>query len=166
MAELEKALERQKKSKTIFLNFDEVLSEFKVKELDLKDALWQGMVVKEDLFRAYLTELNSDDYENSFVRIFCSEDAIIPTWAYMLLADKLSNAQTVVFGDAVELNDAMVAHWVKARTEEEFTGKRVILKGCAQYELSPSTYMLVTQYLSKRAKKLYFGEPCSTVPVF
>lgn len=166
MADLEKALERQKKSKNIFLNFDEVLAEFEVKELDLKEALWQGMVVKEDLFRTFVDELDATSFEGAFVRVFCSEDAIIPTWAYMLIADKISSAQAVIFGETSDLNDAMVRHWLSQQSKEEFDGRRVILKGCSQYSLSPSTYMLVTQYLSNHAKKLYFGEPCSTVPVF
>lgn len=137
------------------------------KVLDIKDALFMGMILKEKDFRDWVKQHDWEQYRSACVAITCSADAIIPTWAYMLIAARLEGvAAFFVFGDLDSLETAL---YVKALAEvdvEEYRDKRVVIKGCGDLPVPASAYVEISRRLLPVVKSLMYGEPCSTVPVF
>jgi len=135
--------------------------------IDIKDQLFQGMILRERDFRTWVKEHDWSQYEGRHVAITCSVDAIIQTWAWMILTIKLQPfAKTVVFGTEQDLELALWREVLNNIDWEEFTDRPVVLKGCSDIEIPTSIYVEATQRLMPRVKKLSFGEPCSTVPVY
>ncbi|QRR02908.1 DUF2480 family protein [Dyadobacter sandarakinus] len=134
---------------------------------DIKDNLWQGLILKEKDFRDFLKTHDWTQYQDKNVSVICSEDAIVPTWAYMLLALHLEPyANAVVFGDMTALEDNLFADALQKLDIEEFRGKKVVVKGCSKFPVPISAYMLISQMLKPVVQSLMFGEPCSTVPLY
>ncbi len=135
--------------------------------IDIKDQLFQGMILRERDFRTWVKEHEWSQYEGKHVAITCSVDAIIQTWAWMILTIKLQPfAKTVVFGTEQDLELVLWREVLNDIVWEEFTDRPVVLKGCSDIEIPTSIYVEATQRLMARVKKLSFGEPCSTVPVY
>lgn len=134
---------------------------------DIKDNLFHGLILKEQDFRAFIKDHDWTQYEGKNIAITCSADAIVPTWAYMLLANRMKPyANEVVFGD---LNTLETLLYTKALTKiniSDFAGERVVIKGCAELEIPVSAYVELTNLLTPVAKSIMYGEPCSTVPIF
>ena len=134
---------------------------------DIKDNLFMGMILKEKDFRDFLKAHDWAQYTGKNVAIVCSEDAIVPTWAYMLLAIQLEPyANTVVFGDLTALEDKLFSDAISKINPEEFIGKKVVVKGCSKVSVPISAYVAITNLLKPVAQSLMFGEPCSTVPLY
>lgn len=136
-------------------------------QIDLKNFLWQGIALKEKEYREQLKNINWDSYQNKLVAVTCSEDAIIPTWAYMLIASKLQPyAAKIVFGNLEQLDSIIFEQFLEKFPIENYLDKKVVIKGCGKYQISPNAYMLLTTKLQNVASSIMFGEPCSTVPVY
>ncbi|GAB2766684.1 DUF2480 family protein [Rhabdobacter roseus] len=134
---------------------------------DLKDNLFQGLILREKDFREFLKTHDWTQYTGKNVAITCSEDAIVPTWAYMLLATQLEpHAHTVVFGDLSTLEDKLFFEAIARLDLEEFRGKRVVVKGCSKHPVPTSAYVEISRLLRPLVQSLMFGEPCSTVPLY
>ncbi|KAA6440038.1 DUF2480 family protein [Dyadobacter flavalbus] len=134
---------------------------------DIKDNLWQGMILREKDFREFLKSHDWAQYQGKNVAIICSEDAIVPTWAYMLLAVQLEPyANAVVFGDLDALESKLFADAIHKLNPEEFAGKRVVVKGCSKVSVPVSAYVEISTLLKPVVQSLMFGEPCSTVPIY
>lgn len=134
---------------------------------DLKDNLFQGMILREKDFRNFLKEHDWSAYEGKNVAIICSEDAIVPTWAYMLLALHLEpHAYHVVFGDEEKLIEKLFYDALARINPEDFRDKRVVVKGCSKHPVPVSAYVEITRLLKPVVRSLMFGEPCSTVPLY
>lgn len=134
---------------------------------DIKNNLFQGLILREKDFRAFLKEHDFSLYEGKFVGIICSADAIVPTWAYMLLASHMEPyAKKVVFGDTDTLETVLYLEALDAVDFEQFRDKRVIVKGCADVPVPSAGYVELTNRLRKVARSIMFGEACSTVPVY
>lgn len=134
---------------------------------DIKDNLWQGMILREKDFRDFLKSHDWTQYQGKNVAIICSEDAIIPTWAYMLLAVQLEPyANNVVFGDLGVLEEKLYADSIRKIDPSEYAGKRVVVKGCSKVDVPISAYVEISRLLKPVVQSLMFGEPCSTVPVY
>lgn len=134
---------------------------------DIKNDLWQGMALKEKDFREHVSSYDWSEYEGKHVAINCSADAIVPTWAYMLLATALKPyAQTVVFGDLHKLEERLFEEVLENMDLEEYRDRRVVIKGCGEKEIPESVFVDLTQKLQGVAKAIMYGEPCSTVPVY
>lgn len=134
---------------------------------DLKDNLFMGMILKEKDFREFLKNHDWSIYEGKNVAIICSEDAIVPTWAYMLLSLKLSPyANTVVYGDLRQLEDKLYYDAIAKINPLDYADARVVVKGCSKVPVPTSAYVEITQKLMPYVKSLMFGEPCSTVPLY
>jgi hypothetical protein len=134
--------------------------------LDIKDQLFQGMILREKDFRAFLKEHDWSIYEGKSVAITCSEDAIIPTWAYMLLSIKLKTAKKTVYGSLDDLEQALYQEVLRSIDFSKFEGKRVVIKGCSDESIPEQVYVEATQMLLPYAASIMFGEPCSTVPLY
>lgn len=135
--------------------------------IDIKEQLWQGMVLKEKDFRAYITNQDWSLFQGKVVHVFCSEDAIIPPWAYMLMASALQPyAAQVVFGDEKTAIETLVMEKINALNSEEYQDARVVIKGCAKIPNIEKAFTALTMKLRGSVKSLMYGEPCSTVPIY
>ncbi len=151
----------------ITLNLEEYYHTGERLVYDIKDNLFHGLMLREKDFREFIKSHDWSVYTGKNVAITCSADAIVPTWAYMLLANKLSPfANEVVFGN-LETLEAVLFTKALARIDiNAYADERVVVKGCADIDIPVSAYVEITRQLSKVAKSIMYGEPCSTVPIF
>lgn len=134
---------------------------------DIKDNLHQGIILKESDFRAFLRDNDWSFYSEKHVAVFCSVDAIIPNWAFMLLTSKLSPyAKTVVYGNLDYLESELYRQAIRELNPEDYKEKKIVVKGCGEKAVPVSAYMDVMTFLQPVASSVMFGEPCSTVPIF
>ena len=134
--------------------------------LDLKDFLFQGIVLKEKEFRQSLKEFNFSIYTNKTVALNCSADAIIPMWAFMLVTSYLNSVNSdIYFGIREDVFQQIFTNNINAIDASEFEKKKVIVKGCGQIPLTEALYIAITKKLQNTVSSLMFGEACSAVPV-
>jgi hypothetical protein len=134
---------------------------------DLKDNLFMGMILKEKDFRAFLKEHDWSQYAGKNVAITCTEDAIVPTWAYMLLTLQLQPyANTVVYGTLDDLNEKLYFDAIATIQPEDYRNAKVVVKGCSKVAVPTAAYVELTRVLTPVVQSLLFGEPCSTVPLY
>ena len=135
--------------------------------LEVKDFLFQGIILKEKEFRTSLKEFDFSIYQGKTVAVNCSADAIVPMWAFMLVTSYLKGiASEIHFGKKEDVFQQIFTANIDAIDSTEFEGKKVIVKGCGQIPLSASLYMAITKKLQNTVSSLMFGEACSAVPVF
>lgn len=134
---------------------------------DIKDHLFMGMIVKEKEYRESLKAIDWEQYRNKIVAITCSADAIIPMWAYMLIAAKLEPVCKIfVLGTENEARKQIFLNNINSIDTAEYVDQRVIIKGCGETPIGDFAYMEITKKLRPVAKSIMYGEPCSTVPVY
>lgn len=134
---------------------------------DMKDYLFMGMILKEKDFREALKKIDWETYRDKNVAVTCSADAIIPVWAYMLVATYLQPfAKEIVMGDEKELHKTIFLKNLSAIDIKEYTDKKVVIKGCGETPIADYVYMEITKLLRPVVKSIMYGEPCSTVPVY
>lgn len=142
-------------------------NEGKVVEFDLAPFLFQGMILKEKDFRMAMKEQDWMAFAGSHVAVFCSADAIVPIWAYMLVASKLKNhAVSVGFGTVSEVIRDFFVRALDDKDWSVYQDRIVVIKGCGNRIVPMDAYMIATQKLQSVAKKLMYGEPCSSVPLW
>ena len=135
--------------------------------LDIKDLLFEGLVLKEKDLREFIKRNNWEQYQNKHVAITCSADAIIPNWAFMLIATALQPyAAMIQCGDLNQLEEKIFQIELSKINWDEFRGKKIVVKGCSNINVPVSIYVEVVRYLQPVASSIMFGEPCSTVPLF
>lgn len=134
---------------------------------DIAPLLWEGIALKEKDFRAFVKEHDWAQYQGKLVSVHCSVDAIIPTWAYMLVAAHLQpHCVFLSQGDAEQLERAVFTWFVEKLDIEPYRGARVVVKGCSKLPVPLNAYVELTAKLLPVVKSLMFGEPCSTVPLY
>jgi len=134
---------------------------------DIKPFLFREMILREKDFRLALAEHNWEQYLGKQVAVTCTADAIIPMWAYMLIASALTPVAKLVFsGTAAELSAQRILDNIATLDVAEYTDKRVVVKGCGDKAMPESAYLAITARLRPVVKSLMYGEPCSTVPVY
>jgi hypothetical protein len=139
----------------------------KVVVFDLKPLLFMEMIIKEKDFRASLQSTDWEVYKGKSVTVTCSADAIIPMWAYMLVASYLQPvAADVYFGTEEEAIRQIFQKNIENIDINEFVDKRLVVKGCGDLDVGPFAYLAITKKLRPVAKSIMYGEPCSTVPIF
>ncbi len=165
---MDKIVNRVAKSPLISLDLEDYLDKGEKVIFDLKDVLFQGIILREKDFRAFIKENDWSKYEGKNIGLVCSVDAIIPTWAYMLLVTKLKEfANVVLYGDENAIEKAIIDQAVSMCIEEnDFEGKKVVVKGCGNVQNIEYAYTLITDKLLSKVSSLMYGEPCSTVPIF
>ncbi len=154
-------------SSLITLDLEKYYPEVQLAHFDIKDYLFKELLLKEKDFRAALKEHNWEQYAGKTLLVYCSSDAIIPIWAYMLIA---SYAQPY----AADLYQGMEEKFLENAFDKilnemdysSFMDQRIVIKGCSNKKVPLSAYLKLTQYLRPIAKSIMFGEPCSTVPIF
>ena len=134
--------------------------------LDISQWLYEGLILRENEFRSAIRQLTVAHYQNAYVALHCSTDAIVPGWAYMLVATALEPvAKKVVVGSLNDLETVLYTEIIQHIEVSDFEGKPVIIKGCTQKPVPQSAYVLLSQKLAPVAKKILYGEACSSVPI-
>ena len=134
---------------------------------DLKDHLFMGLILKEKEFREAMKNLDWEKYRDKYVAVVCSVDAIIPMWAYMLVASYLQPAaKDIVLGDEKELHKTLFLKNIAAIDLEKLTDQRIVIKGCGEVPIGEFAYLEITRLLRPIAKSIMYGEACSTVPIY
>lgn len=155
------------KSGLITIDMEEWLSGAKILDYDIAQNLWQGLALKEKDFRDFIRDHDWSAYKGTFVRVHCSEDAVVPTWAYMLLASALApHAEVVFFGTQEEAELEFLRRRIGGLADADFEGSRVVIKGCSNRMISTQAYLELVNKLQPLVKSMMFGEPCSTVPLY
>ncbi|MCK9481090.1 MAG: DUF2480 family protein [Bacteroidia bacterium] len=136
--------------------------------IDLRENLYMGLILKEKEFRDYIKTNDWQEFANKYVAITCTADAIVPTWAYMLVASKLNGiAKKVVFGNLDTLETILLLENLhKHINSQDYHNAKLVIKGCSKIKISEAAYVEITNMLLPHVQSLMFGEPCSTVPVF
>ena len=134
---------------------------------DLKDYLYMDLMLREKEFRQALQEHDWSRYNGHILSVYCSANAIVASWAYMLVTQHaVPYTARVVFGSPESNTFEPFRAGLEGENWQRFAGKRVLLKGCAGREIPPSVYLFATQKLMPVAERIMYGEACSFVPVW
>jgi hypothetical protein len=151
----------------VTINLEEIYPEGKRMSVDIAAQLWQGIALKEKDFRDWIKLHDWEQYRDAYVAVYCSADAIIPHWAFMLVVSALSGiARRAVVASPPELESLIFRDLIFSLDPEVYRDARVVIKGCSDREVPVSAYSDLVFHLQPVVKSLMFGEPCSTVPVF
>jgi hypothetical protein len=166
--ETEKTLvNRVAESGLITINLEKFFPEGEIAVFDLKDYLFMELILKEKDFREALKQHDWSQYRGKILLTYCSTDAIIPTWAYMLVvANAVPFAADVFQGDEEAYLKAAFLRALAALDASQYDQQRIVIKGCSDKPVPAAAYVELTRKLQPYAQSIMFGEPCSTVPVF
>lgn len=135
--------------------------------LDIKDLLFQGLILREKDFREFVKNEDWSKYKDKYVALTCSADAIVPTWAYMLLATQLEPfAKSVVFGNLETLETILYNEALSKLNIDDYKNARIVIKGCGNLPVPKAAYVEIARLLRPVAKSIMYGEACSTVPLY
>ncbi|MEX2485611.1 MAG: DUF2480 family protein [Brumimicrobium sp.] len=164
---MEEIVNKVKKSGLVQMDLADYKPKSEIAVIDLKENLWQGLALKEKEFRSFIKSHDWSKYQGKVVGIHCSADAIIPTWAFMLVISKLQehNIESYV-GDVKEVEKELIRKNINQIDTSKYLNSKLIIKGCADIA-SPSFVMSeLLKKLQPVASSIMYGEPCSTVPVY
>jgi hypothetical protein len=149
------------------LDLETFYPENEIVVFDLKSMLFMEMIIKEKDFRETLLNTDWSVFEGQIVTVTCSADAIIPMWAYMLVASYLQPfASGVYFGNREEATNQYLLDQIRLLDTNQYADKRIVVKGCGDKNVGPAAYLEITNRLRPVVKSIMYGEPCSTVPIF
>lgn len=149
------------------INLEKYYPKEEISVFDMKDYLFMGLILKEKDFREALKNLDCSIYNDKYVAVTCTADAIIPVWAYMLVASYIQPyAKDVFFGDAQFVHKTLFLKNLSSIAIEDFVDKRIVVKGCGDLPVGEFAYLEITKLLRPVVKSIMYGEPCSTVPIF
>ncbi|UCE92747.1 MAG: DUF2480 family protein [Flavobacteriaceae bacterium] len=154
-------------SKLITIDLEDLYPKGKRVLFDISQWLYEGLILREKDFRESVKGHNWEQYQDSYVALHCSTDAIIPSWAYLLISASLSPyAKKCVVGDLELLENIIFNDIIQNFSVEEFKDRPVIVKGCSDKKIPESAYVELCQKLVPVVRSLMFGEACSSVPLF
>jgi hypothetical protein len=163
----EAIINKVSESALVTLNLEQFFPKEEIVLFDMKDYLFMGLILKEKEFRESLKTIDLNQYTKRTVAVTCSSDAVIPIWAYMLVASNLQPvASEVAFGTVEEVTNQLLLKNIGQINLIDYTDKRVVIKGCGELPVGESAYLEATKLLRPVAKSIMYGEPCSTVPIF
>jgi hypothetical protein len=163
----EEIINKVAKANIVQIDLSDFLNKESLLIFDLKQALWQEMIIKEDHFRDFIKDFDWSIYTDKSVAVYCSEDAIIPAWSFMLVATKLKEVNANInFGDLNEVQEIVFFENLSKINLNELEDQRVMVKGCSSVPNPNRAYVELTNLLVPKVKSLMFGEPCSAVPVY
>ncbi len=151
----------------VSFNLEDYYKKEERKLFDISPFLFQGIIVKEKEFRQAIKDYDWSQFKNCYVALQCSTDAIVPSWAFMLVSLSIAPyAIQVVHGSLFDLERELFVEELAKIDYKQYQNKLVIIKGCSQYPVPEFAYTMVAQKLLPLVKSLMFGEACSTVPLF
>jgi len=158
---------RVSESSLITIDLSEFLPNADPLLFDLSSYLYKGLILREKEYRQSLSETNWSPYNNKTVLVFCSNDAIIPVWAYMLAAVHLgAETSDIHFLTPDQWKEKEMIKNIQKTNPEKYYDSRIVIKGCGETKIPDSAYFEITKLLLPVAKSILYGEPCSTVPVY
>jgi hypothetical protein len=164
---MEELINRVAQSALVTLNLEELIHPGERVVYDIKDNLFMGLILKEKDFRAFIKDNDWSVYTGKNVAIINSADAIVPTWAYMLLATKLqAHANRYVFGNLEALEQVLFQEALAKINPEDYRDAKVVVKGCGNIPVPTFAYVEVMKILLPVVSSIMYGEPCSTVPLY
>lgn len=151
----------------ITLDLEDLHPKHEIVEFDLSDYLFRGLLLREKEFRIHLKELDWSQFNDKIVAVYCSTNAIVAQWAYMLIANYLiQNKISFYFGTKSEVFETVLNQAIQDISVSDYVDKIVVVKGCGKYPSPDVAYLEITKKLLPVVKSLMFGEPCSTVPIY
>jgi hypothetical protein len=163
----EEIINKVSQSALVTLDLESFFPTVEIQIFDLKPFLFMELILKEKDFRTALSTADWSIYSNKIVGVFCSADAVIPVWAYMLVTSYLQPiAKEVIMGDEAAVIRQILTKQIQAIDPNEYKDQRVVVKGCGDRPIGDFAYLEITKLLRPVAKSIMYGEPCSTVPVF
>lgn len=160
-------INRVANSGLINFNLENYFPKDEIVSFDLKEFLFQGLILKEKDFRNSLKEIDWSSYNSKILLVICSTDAIIPVWAYMLVSAYAEPFASQVFlGSKENFISSYYWEFIKQLDASKYEGQRVVIKGCSKKPVPASAYLALTTKLRPYAQSIMYGEPCSTVPIF
>lgn len=163
---MEEIVNRVAKSPLITLDLEEFYPKGERMIFDLKDYLYEGFVLREKDFREKLAAHNWDQYKDAYVAMNCSTDAILPSWAFLLVATYLQpQVKKMVQGNLVDLETAIFQDLIANLDVSAYENKKIIVKGCSKKPIPGTAYVQLIEKIQPHVQSLMFGEACSTVPL-
>jgi len=160
-------INRVASSGLITIDLEQFYPELEIVTFDLKDFLFMEMILKELDFRKALKEIDWSIYHGKVVTLLCSNDAIIPMWAYMLVVTYLEGvAATITEGTKEDYLSSYYNHLLDNMDMSPYQDKMIVIKGCGDKGVPIQAYVTLTARLQSVAKSIMYGEPCSTVPIY
>lgn len=154
-------------SKLVTIDLEDYYPQGKRIVFDIKDWLFEEIILKEKDFRSFVKNHNWSQYKDSYVALTCSTDAIIPSWAYMLITTELASfAKIIIIGNLKDLETSIFQDIIAQLSIDPFQDKPVIIKGCSEKSIPETAYTQLITKLIPVAKSIMYGEACSTVPLF
>ena len=151
----------------ITLNLEDFFPKEELVTFDLKDYLFMELILKEKDFRTALKDHDWEQYRGKILLVYCSTDAIIPVWAYMLVSAYAAPFAIDIFqGEAESFYKNVFRKALSAINPSDYEQKRIVIKGCSDKPVPPAAYVELTRLLQPFAQSIMYGEPCSTVPIF
>jgi len=167
MSEQGEIVNKVANSGLINFNISDLIPKGTRKGIDLKDFLFEGLILREADFRQKISEINPEDYKEAYIYIYNSADAVIPLWAYFLITAKISGfAEKIISGNRETLETILLHDVIQSYDFSYLEGKRVLVKGCSHAFVSENSYVELVDRLRPVVKSLMFGEACSNVPIF
>ncbi|MEW2920756.1 DUF2480 family protein [Muricauda sp. ANG21] len=163
----EKIINRVAQSKLVTFDLEELYPKGERKVLDIKDWLHEGFILREKEFRNHVDTHNWSEYQDCYVALQCSTDAIVPGWAFMLVASQLQPyAKKVVVGSLEDLETMLYQSVLDSLDVSPYTDKPVIIKGCSHKPVPQNAYLMAIEKIQPVAKSVMYGEACSSVPLY
>lgn len=151
----------------VTVDLQKIVGDVKIMEFDIKDFLFMELILKEKDFREALDNHHWEQYDRAVLAVHCSTDAIIASWAYMLITSKATGyARSVEFGSREVVLEKIYAESLKQHDWSQYSDKKVLVKGCSDQDFPQSAYLYATDRLMSYAERVMYGEACSFVPVW
>ena len=163
----EEIINRVANSKLVVVDLEDYYPKGERILFDIKDWLFEGFVLREKEFRQHVKEHDWSQYQDAYVAITCSSDAIVPAWAFMLLSINLEPyAKKSVIGNLEILETSIYQDIIINLDVSDYKDKPIIIKGCSNKPVPENAYTMLSQKLTSVAKSIMYGEACSSVPLF
>lgn len=160
-------INRVANSKLVTINLEDYYPKGNRELLDIKDWLFEGFVLREKDFRNQVAEFDWSQFQDNYVALMCSSDAIIPGWAYMLLSIQLEPfAKKTIIGNLEALESSIYQDVLNNLDVTQFKGQPIIIKGCSKKPVPQNAYIMLATKLKPIAKSIMYGEACSSVPLY
>ncbi|GFZ89395.1 hypothetical protein GCM10011531_21160 [Aquaticitalea lipolytica] len=160
-------INRVANSKLIVVDLEDYYPKGERTLFDIKDWLYEELVLREKDFRDYVSKHNWEQYQDHYVALTCTSDAIVPAWAFMLVTMQLQPyAKRIIIGDLQQLETSIYQDIIQNLDTNSFLDKPLIIKGCSNKPVPENAYILLSQKLKPIAKSIMYGEACSSVPLY
>jgi len=160
-------INRVAQSKLVVIDLEDFYPQGKRVLFDIKDWLYEGFVLREKEFRLQVKEHDWSQYQNQFIALICSTDAIVPAWAYMLITIELASySKKTIIGDLNALETSIYQDIINTLDLSSYQDQPIIIKGCSNKPVPENAYILLSEKLQPIAKSIMYGEACSSVPLF